>query len=126
MMGGAVMYPLTALALALVLLGIATAATLFLRSAARVAWVFSGAVLAGGLGAVALGWVGYQLGMQSMLSALAHVNPDDKAEILAMGTQEALVAFNYGLLTGGPCVALGILGLAVSWTRTRSAAAPRN
>jgi len=100
--------------------------TFILRRGSRAPLVVSTLPAALGLLVILTGYVGMQVGLAQMEKALTLVNPADVETIRAAGQSEARVAWIFGLMVGGPMIAvsLALLGVALSKLRPAPAGAP--
>lgn len=80
-------------------------------SALRASVIVSGFALSAAVGALLVAGTVYFADQRNMFRAVAHVHPDDRAKIQAMGEQEAKVPLRLGAGIGLPCAALAAVVL---------------
>ena len=99
---------------------IAALALTFPPKLARTAVPISTLVMGSGVLGLGLGALGRVTGQRLTLAAAAHVNPGDRALILAAGTEESAAALLFGAGIGLPALLAGALCLAVQLGRLPS------
>ena len=123
--GGAWMYPLLLLAL----LGLALTLVLGIlalvsRQGSRRALILSTVLGAYGLLVLGTGFLGWEMSNAKIEGAVAHVNPADRAMILAEGRAEARAVVVFGAASALPPLLVGIALLGLGIARLPRSAGP--